>query len=191
MKHYSASQWNILLLLVLLAGSLWISATRVRFEPVRDMASPQASVATDIAPLENHPAPDFTLTDLNGKSVHLADLRGQVVLVNVWATWCPPCRAEMPMIQAAYAQYGAQGFTVLAVNQREDQQKVAAYMQENDLSFPALLDLDANVGALYQARALPSSFFIDKAGVIRGVYRGPMTRSIITGTVEQLLFGHE
>lgn len=191
MKQYHAFQWNMLLLLVLLAGSLWISATRVRFEPAQGTSSPQASVATDAAPLENHPAPDFTLTDLHGKSIHLADLRGQVVLINVWATWCPPCRAEMPMIQAAYAQYGAQGFTVLAVNQREDQQTVAAYMQQNGLTFPALLDVDANVGTLYQARALPSSFFIDKTGVIRGVYRGPMTRSIITGTVEQLLFGHE
>ncbi len=183
----SNSQWNLLLLSVCIAGSLWIGASRVRPEPAASSSSLQAAVAAQAAPLENHPAPDFMLNDLTGKSVHLADLRGQVVLVNVWATWCPPCRAEMPMIQSAYAQYADQGFTVLAINQREDQQLVATYMQENGLTFPALLDVDASVATLYQVRALPSSFFIDKAGVVRAVYRGPMTRSVITGTVEQLL----
>ncbi len=79
------------------------------------------------------------------------------------------------------------GFAVLAVNAREERQRVAAYMAEARLSFPALLDQDGAVGAAYQARVLPSSFFIDKAGVVRAVYRGPLSRGVVAGTVEQLL----
>jgi thiol-disulfide isomerase/thioredoxin len=119
--------------------------------------------------------------------VQLSDLRGQVVLVNVWATWCPPCRAEMPMIEAAYARYRDQGFTVLAVNQREDAPTIAAYLQAGGYSFPALLDADGAVSGLYQALVLPSSYFIDRAGVVRAVYKGLLARSVIAGTVEQLL----
>jgi len=177
----------MLLAATLLVGSLFIAATRVRPEATVALASPRPPVVTTPAPQENHPAPDFTLLDLAGVPVRLSDLRGQVVLVNVWATWCPPCRAEMPMLQVAYEQYRAQGFTVLAVNLREDAPTVARYMEQNRLTFPALLDRDGAVSDSYQARVLPSSFFIDKAGVVRAVYRGPMARSVVAGTVEQLL----
>ncbi len=181
------AQWNLLLVIVLLVGGLFIIATRVQPETVAASALSRSPVADTPAPQENHPAPDFTLSDPGGATVQLSALRGQVVLVNVWATWCPPCRAEMPMIDAAYAQYRDQGFTVLAVNQREDGRSVAAYMAQTGLSFPALLDRDGAVSAAYRANVLPSSFFIDRAGVVRAVYRGPMSRGVIAGTVEQLL----
>jgi thiol-disulfide isomerase/thioredoxin len=181
------THWNMLLLAVLLLGGWLIVATRVQSEPpiVQSPAAAPANAAP--APLPNHPAPDFTLVDLTGAPVQLSELRGQVVLVNVWATWCPPCRAEMPMLQAAYAQYREQGFTVLAVNQREDAATIGAYMQAGGYSFPALLDSDGAVSGLYQALVLPSSYFIDRAGVVRAVYKGPLARSVIAGTVEQLL----
>lgn len=181
------SQWNLLLAVVLLVGSLFIIATRVQPEAVGVFVLARDAVADTPAPQENHPAPDFALSDLDGATVQLSALRGQVVLINVWATWCPPCRAEMPMIEAAYTQYRDQGFTVLAVNQREDARTVAAYMGESRLSFPALLDRDGAVSTAYRANVLPSSFFIDRAGVVRAVYRGPMSRGVIAGTMEQLL----
>jgi cytochrome c biogenesis protein CcmG/thiol:disulfide interchange protein DsbE len=187
MRTLSRPQWNLLLIATLVVGALFIAATRVRPGPAVSAPSPRESVAGAAAPRANHPAPDFTLADLSGAPVRLGDLRGQVVLVNLWATWCGPCRAEMPMIQAAYDQYRAQGFTVLAVNEREDAEAVAAYMAEGRLTFPALLDQDGAVGAAYQAGVMPSSFFIDRAGVVRAVYKGPMARSVIAGTVEQLL----
>jgi thiol-disulfide isomerase/thioredoxin len=181
------THWNILLLAVLLLGVWLIVATRVQSEPpvVQSPAAAPSNAAP--APLPNHPAPDFTLVDLTGAPVQLSELRGQVVLVNVWATWCPPCRAEMPMLQAAYAQSRDQGFTVLAVNQREDAATVAAYMQSGGYTFPALLDGDGAVSGMYRALVLPSSYFIDRAGVVRAVYKGPLARSVIAGTVEQLL----
>lgn len=178
---------QILVLATLLVGSLFIWFTRVPPEPRPVTAAHAQSVVALAAPRVDHLAPDFTLRDLSGTPVNLAELRGQVVLINVWATWCPPCRAEMPMIQAAYEQYAPAGFTVLAVNQREAQATVAAYMQADGYSFPALLDDDGAVSALYQVRVLPSSFFVDRNGIIRAVYRGPLARSVIAGTVEQLL----
>ena len=187
MLALTRTQWNRLLAGVLLFGTVFIVATRVG--PPQGAAAPAAPAdeATTPAPQADHPAPDFTLMRLDGTPVTLSKLKGQVALINIWATWCPPCRAEMPTIETAYEQYRDQGFTVLAVNLQEDPRSVAAFMQEYTLTFPALLDLDGQVSRTYQAFSLPSSFFVDKKGVIRAVYRGPMPRSVIAGTVEQLL----
>jgi len=105
----SRPRWNVLLVATMLVGSLFIVVTRVRPDAAVLPSGPRGAVASTPAPLANHPAPDFTLVDLAGTPMRLADLRGQVVLVNVWATWCPPCRAEMPMLQVAYEQYRAPG----------------------------------------------------------------------------------
>jgi cytochrome c biogenesis protein CcmG, thiol:disulfide interchange protein DsbE len=187
MVALSRGQWNVLLAGVLLVGSIFIQVTRVRPTQGLSTAISSVDIAPNPAPQANHPAPDFGLSSLDGSTVRLSDLKGQVALINVWATWCPPCRAEMPTIQAAYEQYADQGFTVLAVNLREDPRAVAAFMRQYGLTFPALLDLDGKVSVDYRATVLPSSFFVDRRGVIRAVYRGPMPRSIIAGTVAQLL----
>jgi peroxiredoxin len=189
-RSISPAVWNTLIAAVIVAGSALIWASRV--QPAGERAVGAASqvvpgAAAEPAPLPGHPAPDLTLTTPQGEVLQLSALEGQVVLVNVWATWCPPCRAEMPAIEAAYAQYREQGFVVLAVNLREDQRAVADFMAQHGLTFPALLDTDGAVSARYQARVVPSSFFVDRRGVVRAVYRGPMPRSIIAGTVEQLL----
>ena len=181
------NQWNVLLSGVLLCGSIFIAATRVGPPGGAAASAASAAVATTPAPQADHPAPDFTLTSLDGTQVTLSKLKGQVALINIWATWCPPCRAEMPTIETVYEQYRDKGFTVLAVDLQEDPRSVAAFMSQYKLSFPALLDLDGQVSRTYQAFSLPSSFFVDKKGVIRAVYRGPMPRSVIAGTVEQLL----
>lgn len=178
--------WDVLFLITLLFGSTFIWMARTVPSPASTEPVPEP-VATQPAPLAGHPAPEFTLMDIDGSPVTLGNLRGQVVLINVWATWCPPCRAEMPAIQQAYERFRDQGFVVLAINQQEDATSVAAFMHEQRLTFPALLDYDARVSAAYQVRVLPSSFFIDRRGVIRAVYRGPMSRGMIEGTIEQLV----
>jgi peroxiredoxin len=93
----------------------------------------------------------------------------------------------MPAIQAAYERYAPDGLAVVAVNAAEERGVVAAFLREHRLSFPAALDRDGHVSETYRANALPSSFFVDRRGVIRAIYRGPMSRSVISGTVEQLL----
>jgi cytochrome c biogenesis protein CcmG, thiol:disulfide interchange protein DsbE len=178
---------NSLLLGVLIAGSLFIGMTRVRSSQIGNTPARAAESGVSAAPQPDHPAPDFTLASLDGSSVTLSELKGRVVLINIWATWCPPCRAEMPVIQSAYERYRDQGFTVLAVDLQEDPATVDAFMRRYGLTFPALLDRDGKVSVTYRSSALPSSYFVDHTGVIRAVYRGPMPRSVLTGTVEQLL----
>ncbi|MBX0328180.1 TlpA family protein disulfide reductase [Oscillochloris sp. ZM17-4] len=150
------------------------------------VARPVASVPSDMAPEVGKLAPTFSLSTPEGVPVSLEGLRGQVVLVNFWATWCPPCRAEMPAIQAAYARYAGQGFTVVAVTANEQPANVTDFFTARGLSFPALLD-DGRVHAAYRASGLPSSFFIDRQGVVRAVYRGAMSDAVIASEVERLL----
>jgi len=106
---------------------------------------------------------DFTLTDLQGKSWHLRDLRGKVVLVNFWATWCPPCRKEMPDLQALYDKYKDQGLVVLAISD-EEAAKVTPFISERKISYPVMLDPGRKVNDLYQVEGIPKSFVYDRQG---------------------------
>jgi peroxiredoxin len=114
------------------------------------------------------PAPNFQLQDLNGRLVTLSDLRGKVVLLNFWATWCGPCRVEMPAMEQLYQAFSRKDFEILAVS--TDAQGVAItrpFQQENHLTFPILHDADYRVGLTYGARSLPMTFMVDRQGVIR------------------------
>jgi peroxiredoxin len=106
---------------------------------------------------------DFTLTDLQGKTWHFGDLRGKVVLVNFWATWCPPCRKEMPDLQALYDKYKDQGFLVLAISD-EEAAKVSPFIGQRQISYPVLLDPGDKVHQEYEVEGIPKSFVYDRAG---------------------------
>lgn len=174
--------WTIAALaaLVVLAAVIGTMGARPAAEPA------VAALSAEMAPEVGKLAPTFTLATPDGTPVSLEGLRGQVVLVNFWATWCPPCRAEMPAIQAAYAQYQPQGFTVVAVTANEQPENVTSFFSSRGLSFAALLD-DGRVHSAYRASGLPSSFFIDRQGVVRAIYRGAMSDAVITSEVERLL----
>ncbi len=171
-----------LYIFILVAGLAWIFASADRSG---------ASTAGQIpAPRQGFLAPDFTLQTTTGESIRLSDLRGQAVLVNLWATWCPPCRAEMPAIQKMYAEYKGQGFTVLAVDMtyQDDPAAVAPFVQEYGLTFPVLLEPSGATARLYELRSLPSSFFIDRQGVIQEVViGGPMAEALLRTRIEALL----
>ena len=134
-------------------------------------------------------APDLSLTDVAGTPASLTDFRGQVVLVNLWATWCPPCRAEMPAIQKVYEEYQGQGLVVLGINStvQDELSAVAPFIVDYGLTFPILLDETGQVSSMYQLRSLPSSYFIDRAGVIRYVVSGPMSEALLYARIEELL----
>ena len=118
------------------------------------------------APIAGAPAPDFTLQAIDGKTVTLSELKGQVVVVNFWATWCGPCRLEMPALQARYDGLKESGFTVLAVNYGDRLEDAKLYTDELGLTFPVLMDPDDTVNDLYRVRGYPTTFFIDRDGMI-------------------------
>jgi len=132
-------------------------------------------------------APDFTLEDMDGESYELQDYRGKVVLVNFWATWCPPCRKEMPALEALYKKLGDESFAVLAVNQWEDPDHVFAYTGELNVfpTFPILFDPESKISAAYGVKGLPTSFLIDTKG--RLAYRAVGGRAFDHPEVERLI----
>jgi peroxiredoxin len=140
-------------------------------------------------PKEGFTAPDFTLNLLDGGSVTLSDLRGQPVVVNFWATWCLPCREEMPAIENIYQSYRDLGLTVIGLNltSQDSEKEVAAFVEELNLTFPIALDRDGSVSDRYRLMGLPTTFFINKDGVIVSVVvGGPMSQTLIRSKVEIL-----
>ena len=121
-------------------------------------------------------APSFTLVDLEGNQVALSDFRGKTVFLNFWATWCPPCRAEMPEIEAVYQQYKGKGVVVIGVDILESESVVHQYVQQGGYSWTFVLDTTGEVAANYQIAAIPTSFFIDREGIIQAVNIGAMTK---------------
>jgi peroxiredoxin len=119
-------------------------------------------------------APDFELTDLQGKKVRLSDFRGKAVMLNFWGSWCEPCRSEMPALQAAYEKYKDQGFVVIAVNIAEADVTAAAFAKDYGLTFPIWLDRNRDVVRQYQIGPIPTSFFIDPNGKIVNKVEGPL-----------------
>jgi peroxiredoxin len=130
-----------------------------------------------VEPVLEARAPDFSLQTTAGETVRLSELRGQPVLINFWATWCGPCRIEMPAIQARYEMLEDDGLVVLAVNFDESRESVLAYGEELGLSFPLLLDPGGEVQRLYRNRSYPTSFFVDEDGIIQAHHIGVMTDS--------------
>ena len=126
---------------------------------------------------QNTPSIDFRLNALDGKSVSLASLRGKVVLLNFWATWCPPCQVEIPALETLYSTYRSRGLVVLGVDVAEDDSAVKAFAAKNGMTFPILLDRTTHVSALYGLSGIPSSFLIDKKGNVDSVAEGPQVWS--------------
>ncbi len=144
------------------------------------------------APRQGFLAPDFELQDIQGQAVRLSDLRGKPVLLNFWASWCPPCQAEMPDMQKVYDSYAARGFVVLAVNTtyQDSQSEAARFAQAHALTFPILLDQTGDASHRYEIRSMPTSFFIDRQGIIQTVVvGGPMSEGLLRSEAERLLKG--
>jgi cytochrome c biogenesis protein CcmG/thiol:disulfide interchange protein DsbE len=174
--------WLGLMTLLLILGATWIVLSKVPAETVA------ARVDRSPLPRRGFAAPDFTLDTLDGQTITLSDLQGQVVLINFWASWCLPCREEMPAIQRVYEQYRDQGFVVLAVNLQEQDAHVAAFVDQLELTFPVLMDRDGDVFDRYRIMALPSTFFVDRAGVIQDLaVGGLLSQAFIESQVVPLL----
>ena len=141
-------------------------------------------------PQQGFLAPEISLSSLEGEIVNLSDFRGQVVLINIWASWCTPCKTEMPAIQNMYDKYRDDGFVILAVNatNSDNINNVTNFVENQNLTFPILLDTEGIVSQKYQVQALPSSFFITQDGIINEVViGGPMAEALLESRISSLL----
>ncbi|MFC1898978.1 peroxiredoxin family protein [Chloroflexota bacterium] len=129
-------------------------------------------------------APDFQLQNLQGETISLGGLQGSPVLINFWATWCPPCRSEMPYIQEIYEDWADEGLVVLAVNIEEDHKTAEEFMQDNNLSFTVLLDESREVAGSYGISGIPTTFFVGINGMIQDTHIGAFSN---TEQIESIL----
>jgi cytochrome c biogenesis protein CcmG, thiol:disulfide interchange protein DsbE len=166
------THWTGLIVMVFVIGAAWIWVNRV------PSGASTAPGALPPAPALGHPAPNFRLTSVSGATFELNDLRGTPVVLNFWATWCPPCRAELPELQAASERLTGQ-VAIVGVNQAEDGEKVGAFVQDLGLTFEMPLDEKAVVSQAYRVRSLPTTFFIDRTGIIRRMQIGPVTEATL------------
>lgn len=175
-------RWFPLMAITALVGAAWIWYSAVPASATTGGGIP--------APREGFSAPSIELERLDGERLDLTDLRGEVVVINFWASWCPPCRAEMPALERAYQAERERGLEILAVNTTYQDQlgAASAFVAEHGLSFPILLDRTGETANLYRMRALPTTFFVDRKGVIRKVIvGGPMSEATLRSTVDSLL----
>lgn len=182
MKRNIVVIWSTCSIIILVLGATWVWISA---------ASPGSTSHGNLpAPRVGFLAPDFRLTTSSGDEYTLSELRGQPVIINFWASWCPPCRSEMPAIQRVYDQYQNRGFTVLAVNatHQDNLDDAITFSQSLRLTIPILLDRDGAVSNLYEVRSLPTTFFVDAQGTIQErVIGGPMADSLLQIRAQRLL----
>jgi cytochrome c biogenesis protein CcmG, thiol:disulfide interchange protein DsbE len=169
---------------ILLLGLVWIGVSADKLGASTNGLIP--------APQKGFLAPDFTLESMGGETVRLSDLRGQAVIVNLWASWCGPCRLEMPAFKKVHEEYKERGLLILAVNStsKDMPSAVKEFVAEYQLPFTILMDYDGTVARLYKLSALPTTFFIGRDGVItKVVVGGPLAESTLRAEIESLLAG--
>jgi len=168
----------IILLATCLLGVAWILESR---EPVTG-----AAPVLEAAPLAGYVAPDFTLQLINGETVSLSDYRGTPVVLNFWATWCPPCRAEIPHFQNASQKYNGQ-VAILGVNDGETPNTVREFVRDYAMTYPVMLDTESAVSINYRVSALPTTIFINAEGVITELFPGIINGAVLEDRIEGLL----
>ncbi|WP_246625232.1 peroxiredoxin family protein [Fictibacillus nanhaiensis] len=134
-------------------------------------------------------APDFTLNTLDGNSLSLKDLRGKKVIVNFWATWCPPCREEMPEMQRFYNDFKQKDVEIVAINLAYSEtkpEKIREFVEEYQLTFPIPLDEKNTIGKQFRAVSIPTSYFIDTQGIIRKMHIGPMNYDFLEEEINSM-----
>jgi peroxiredoxin len=172
--------WTLLLVGVALLGLGWIAYSQEDATPSAD------GEGLTEAPVAGYLAPSFTLNSTRGEEISLADYRGQPVVLNFWATWCPPCRAEMPEFQNASVKYNGQA-AFIGVDQGEPASLVADFGSSLGITYPLLIDPDNTANRAYDVAALPTTYFIDAQGVVREVVTGIVSKAVLEDRIERLI----
>ncbi len=135
------------------------------------------------------PAPDFTLTTLDGQTLHLIDLKGQVVVVNFWASWCGPCREEAPALQSVWEQYKDKGVLIVGIAYTDTETNAKAFIKEYHQNYPNGLDFGTKISDLYNIEGVPETFIIDREGKIAEFMKVPLTQKTLTEALDRVLGG--
>jgi peroxiredoxin len=151
------------------------------------LSVPGGSGATGPAGLIGKVAPSFAVTDDDGRPAALADYRGKIVVLNLWASWCPPCRAEMPDLEKLHRAYASRGVVVLGVDQGESAARARAFATSLQISYPVLIDDGQQYGLVYAALGLPTTVVIDRSGVVRAGFDGPLSYPQMRAAVDPVL----
>lgn len=171
---------------ILMIGLGFILITASAFYLYRNLP-PRPDVGV-VPAVMNYPAPELTLSDLEGDSHSLAEYRGQVVLVNLWATWCEPCKEEMPALQAFHDKYKDKGFTIIAVNDGDPTEDVIQFAKDFELSFPIWLDPTyIATEQAFKTIGLPSSYVIDRSGIVRLQWMGGIEKRALEKYVAPII----
>jgi len=168
-------QWNLLIVVILVAGAAWTAASRVT---TAQATRERARRAT----------PEISLPTLEGRTFRLSEQLGKPVIVNFWATWCPPCRAELPAFEEVYKNHRNEGLVIVGVDIAEPQDVVTKFVADMGLTFPIALDSDGEALALYRVQGLPTTLFVGRDGTILDVtVGGPLTKAAIESKVTDLM----
>ena len=182
----SESPSRVRILAMMMVG-IGLLATGAMFVMLLDQRDASAQDFSAVPAKVNFPAPELNLQDLSGEQVALSDYRGSVVLVNLWATWCPPCREEMPTLQTFYEKYKEDGFVLIAIDQEETSDVVQPFVEEFGLTFPIWLDLDYLAQQQFHTANLPSSYVVDREGVVRLMWIGGISKKNLEKFVPDII----
>ena len=143
-------------------------------------------VKANSGPVESGPAPDFTLTSFDERTLTLSELRGQVVIINFWASWCPPCREEAAYLEQTWRKYKSQGVVFIGVDWVDTQKEALAYMKEFDLTYFNGPDLGTRIAEAYRIKGVPETFYVAKNGELRGMHIGPLQAPELDQKIDEL-----
>jgi thiol-disulfide isomerase/thioredoxin len=170
--------WLLLIALALLLGGGWLILNQTKPDTNRGALEP--------APVKGHPSPEISLMSTDGTLVNLSDFKGKPVIINFWATWCPPCRAETPDLQEVHRELGDK-VAILSVNATsQDGGDVAGFMREFGVTFTVVLDPEGKAFEAYNIRGLPTTIFVDRAGIVNEVFTGAVNKAYIESKLSEL-----
>jgi peroxiredoxin len=177
--HTQTPFQRILAFIVIGIGLIAVGVAALALLTMRQSQAERTTTTSVVPAKANYPAPVLTLDDLDGNSRSLADYRGQVVLVNLWAVWCPPCREEMPTLEAFYGDHTQSGFVIIGIDDGDPLENVNSFVEDYGLTFPIWMDPQYLTEKTFDTMNLPSSYVIDRQGYVRLQWVGAISRAML------------